>query len=173
MGRVRGVRCTLDGDGVVSNTWVDPDLARQGVTPRVLDILRDVALAHRARKLPAPGSSVVLDTAYEYALQRSWIVWLQVHEHYTSLADDHYVLTIQGRAVLDEQAAAERKLAGRTTYAVHYVHQVTGGFGVATAQAIEARTPFAAREHVYRTNGFARDVRVFDWLTGELLLDSD
>jgi hypothetical protein len=53
------------------------------------------------------------------------------------------------------------------TFVVHYMNDSRGGFGFPVARAVEAKTPEEARERTYR------DVRVFDWLTGALLLDSE
>ena len=96
----------------MTDTWIDLALAREGLTPRILDTLRDVARHLHRRKLPQPGSSVVYDACYDTASAKGWIVWTQVDPNVASIVNDRYILTSAGFQILARQSTASRKLAG-------------------------------------------------------------
>jgi hypothetical protein len=94
-------------------SWVPPELAREGIWSRLLEVLLDLERPHRERVHPCPpGASPVYDRdGYARARERGLARWVQVCEHYQSLSEDHYVLTDDGREVLRRYRTAVEKLA--------------------------------------------------------------
>lgn len=96
----------------MSDTWVPPELAREGITPRELDVLLDVSLPLGKRRLPPPGESLVYDNAYTRAHARGFTRVKRLVEGLSSLGDT-YDLAAPGKIILARYSAAARAVAGK------------------------------------------------------------
>lgn len=89
--------------------WIPLAMAKEGITPVLLDVLLDVE--SDARLVPLPGHSVVYDRdGYATGRNLGLLSWKQAHPVVSSLADDRFVLTQRGRDVITTYREAVRAL---------------------------------------------------------------
>lgn len=104
--RAREVRAVNSDDA-----WVPPELAGEGITPRMLTLLMNGMGEHGGAQVPRPGDSVVWDRAYSDLRDQGYIVLKRKTEGLSSLGD-YFVLTDKGAAVLNKRRETMRRLAG-------------------------------------------------------------
>jgi len=101
-----------EGSRSGSDTWVPPELARDGITPTMLNVLLYGMGEHAGgAKVPMQGDSVVYDRAYSALRENGYIVLKRKTEGLSSFGD-YFVLTDKGAGALNRYRVAIRKLSG-------------------------------------------------------------
>ena len=91
--------------------WVPPALARDGITPVMLEVLLH-GMGEHSRRIRA-GNSVVYDRAYTSLKEMGYVVMKRATPGLSSFGD-YFVLTDKGADVLNRYRVEVRKLAGKT-----------------------------------------------------------
>lgn len=76
------------------------------------EVLRALRKPPIERRIPYPGDSVVYDRLYRELSDGKYIYWHRKNPDVSSLTDDHYRLTVRGKAALDDYTMMARGLAG-------------------------------------------------------------
>jgi hypothetical protein len=112
-----------------------------GVGELDIDVLNDTWETREKRKF-YPGKNVPVDRAYKNLAALGLIKWTQWHPHQTSLSDDRYLITNEGRDVLRIVQGAAKALAQKK--------RSEAGIG----QALERQTDITEFRHLINGHYF-------------------
>jgi hypothetical protein len=99
---------------VKANVWVPPELSKEGIRERDLEILLHGMGEHSGGRVPRAGDNVVYDKAYQSLVSGGYIVRKQKTQGLSSFGD-YYVLTDKGADVVRRYRLAVRKIGTPST----------------------------------------------------------
>jgi len=98
---------------VAEMQWVPPELSREGIQPRMLEILLYGMGEHASGRVPRAGDSLVYDRDGYIPLEQNGYIVRKAKTQGLSSLGDYYVLTDKGADIARRYRLAVRNISGR------------------------------------------------------------